>query len=316
MPPIFCAISSSALRCASLMRGDDQILQHLDVVFRDDLGIDLERLHLLGAVDDDGDHAAAGVAFDRAARPSASAGAPASAAPASSSAGCSWHSHLLDVADLRRETLRASPARRRRRAPARAAPIFLSAACRPRPPSAGAAARASACTPPTAIRRPRDLLRDRFEPGAVLLEHVAQRALVRRKRERHAVAGDLDLLRLRHDRVVEHDLRLADLGEKRVLEVAGRRAGCGDRRDVGRRRDRPACGAAAVLRRRGAGRLETAAARSRGLRRWRRCRGRRRACAAAGRAAASRRGDRLPAIRSSIGTSLRRWIHRSSAISR
>ena len=44
--------------------GDDQILQHLDVFLRDDLGIDLQRLHLLGAVDDDRDHAAAGVAFD------------------------------------------------------------------------------------------------------------------------------------------------------------------------------------------------------------------------------------------------------------
>ena len=33
-------------------RGDDQVLQHLDVVLRHDLGIDLDRLQLLGAVDD------------------------------------------------------------------------------------------------------------------------------------------------------------------------------------------------------------------------------------------------------------------------
>src|ERR1700682_5767746 len=45
-------------------RGHDQILQHLDVLFRDDFRIDLQRLHLLGAIDDNGDHAAAGVAFD------------------------------------------------------------------------------------------------------------------------------------------------------------------------------------------------------------------------------------------------------------
>src|SRR5205807_6775270 len=43
---------------------DDQILQHLDIFSGDDLGIDLQRLHLLGAVDDNGDHAAAGVALD------------------------------------------------------------------------------------------------------------------------------------------------------------------------------------------------------------------------------------------------------------
>ena len=63
--PSAVCISSSALRCASLMRREDQVLQHLDVVLRDDLGIDLERLHLLGAVDDDGDHAAAGRASTR-----------------------------------------------------------------------------------------------------------------------------------------------------------------------------------------------------------------------------------------------------------
>ena len=45
-------------------RRDYQILQHDDVVFRDDLGIDLQRLDLLGAVDDDGHHAAAGIPLD------------------------------------------------------------------------------------------------------------------------------------------------------------------------------------------------------------------------------------------------------------
>ena len=60
---------------------------------------------------------------------------------------------------------------------------------------------------------------ERLEPGPVLLEHVAQRPLGRRKRERHAIRGDLDLLRLRHDGAVEHHLRLADLREPRVLEV-------------------------------------------------------------------------------------------------
>src|SRR5438445_13343263 len=44
--------------------GDDQILQHLDVVFRDHFGIDRERLNLFGPVDHHGDHAAAGVTLD------------------------------------------------------------------------------------------------------------------------------------------------------------------------------------------------------------------------------------------------------------
>src|SRR6185436_5080137 len=38
---------------------NDQILQHLDIVFRDNFGIDLDRLKLLGTVDNDRDHAAA-----------------------------------------------------------------------------------------------------------------------------------------------------------------------------------------------------------------------------------------------------------------
>src|SRR5947209_5579994 len=45
-------------------RRHDQVLQHLDVFLRDDFRIDLQRLDLLRAVDDDGDHAAAGGRFD------------------------------------------------------------------------------------------------------------------------------------------------------------------------------------------------------------------------------------------------------------
>src|SRR5262249_54061091 len=45
-------------------RGDDQVLQHRDVVFRHHLGVDPDRLHLLRAVDDDRHHAAAGVPLD------------------------------------------------------------------------------------------------------------------------------------------------------------------------------------------------------------------------------------------------------------
>src|SRR5688572_24553483 len=45
-------------------RGENEILEHLDVVFRHDLGIERDLLHLLVAVHDDGDHAAAGGGFD------------------------------------------------------------------------------------------------------------------------------------------------------------------------------------------------------------------------------------------------------------
>src|SRR5688500_18699915 len=44
--------------------GDDQILQHLHVVFRHNLRVDRDRQQLFGAVDDDRDHAAAGGRFD------------------------------------------------------------------------------------------------------------------------------------------------------------------------------------------------------------------------------------------------------------
>src|SRR5688572_6105764 len=43
---------------------DDQILKHLDFLLRDDLGINGDGLHLLGAVDDDGHHPAAGRRLD------------------------------------------------------------------------------------------------------------------------------------------------------------------------------------------------------------------------------------------------------------
>src|SRR5438105_9957583 len=44
--------------------GDDEVLEHLDLVFRHDLGVDLQRLNLLCAVDDDGDHPASGAGLD------------------------------------------------------------------------------------------------------------------------------------------------------------------------------------------------------------------------------------------------------------
>src|SRR5687767_12834424 len=44
--------------------GDEQVLQHLDIVFGHDFRVDLYRLQLLGAVDDDCHHAAAGRRFD------------------------------------------------------------------------------------------------------------------------------------------------------------------------------------------------------------------------------------------------------------
>src|SRR5437764_1107742 len=37
---------------------DDEILEHLDILFRDHLRVDLQRENLLGAVDNDGHHAA------------------------------------------------------------------------------------------------------------------------------------------------------------------------------------------------------------------------------------------------------------------
>src|SRR5439155_15007337 len=56
------------------------------------------------------------------------------------------------------------------------------------------------------------LLSEAFEPRAILLELVPQRALIRREAERHTIAGNLDLLGLCDDHVVEDRLRLADLG--------------------------------------------------------------------------------------------------------
>src|SRR5512134_2981838 len=45
-------------------RGQNEVLKHLDVILRDRLWIDLDRVHLLGAVHDDGDHAPARRRFD------------------------------------------------------------------------------------------------------------------------------------------------------------------------------------------------------------------------------------------------------------
>ena len=229
-----------------------------------------------------------------------------------------------------RETLRASPARRRRRAPARAAPIFLSAACWSAAAAALPARPAAAARPPArrrpSILRPATCCADRLEPRAVLLERVAQRALRRRERERDAIAGDLDLLRLRDDRVVEHALRLADLGEERVLEVAAPVRPASASTADGARRSRPRLRPSAPAGDAGAA---TAGARWRtptpagdAARRAREAGAAERAGAGCGavceRRAQARRRTPLPApaIRSSIGTSLRRWIHRSSAISR
>src|SRR4029078_1689265 len=60
-----------------------------------------------------------------------------------------------------------------------------------------------------------------FEPGAVLLQPRAPRAVLRPEREHHLVALELDLLRLGHDGAVKELLRLADLGEERLLEDGG-----------------------------------------------------------------------------------------------
>src|SRR5260370_35687427 len=68
------------------------------------------------------------------------------------------------------------------------------------------------------------LLRCRLEPDSILLELIAQRALSRRERERHTVAGDLYLLRLRDHHVVENGLALADLAHKGVLKCTSPRA--------------------------------------------------------------------------------------------
>ena len=42
----------------------DRLVKDYDIIFVDDFRIDPDRQHLLGAVDGDGHHAAAGVAFD------------------------------------------------------------------------------------------------------------------------------------------------------------------------------------------------------------------------------------------------------------
>src|SRR4029079_12173474 len=91
-----------------------------------------------------------------------------------------------------------------------------------------------------------ELARGRFQPGAILLELGAQRAVLRREGEDRAVPLELDLLRLRDDGPVEEFLALADLAEKRLLERRGihrrerRRVGGRRRGWLYRRRCRPA----------------------------------------------------------------------------
>ena len=173
--------------------GDDQVLQHLDVVFRDHLGIDLERLHLLRAVDDDGDHAAAGVALDLS---SAICFCICSCICCACFIIC-WIFMVIQLGPCHpvtsprrlgspRETRRASPARRRRPAPARRSADFLSAA----------AVRPAPRAPPRRTRRrpgrddgqlaAGDLLRDRFEPRR-FCSNFSRSVCWSAKRERHAV---------------------------------------------------------------------------------------------------------------------------------
>src|SRR5262245_12774046 len=60
---------------------------------------------------------------------------------------------------------------------------------------------------------PTETLRRSFEPRARLIELLAQRTMRRQERERDAIVGDIDLLRLRNDGVVEERLAGADLGK-------------------------------------------------------------------------------------------------------
>ena len=83
-PPHLRLDRSSTLRAASLTAASDQVLQHLDVVGVDDLGVDLEAASArFCAVHLDLDHAAAGSGLDQTPR-SRPASAPAPAAAASS----------------------------------------------------------------------------------------------------------------------------------------------------------------------------------------------------------------------------------------
>src|SRR5262245_16371894 len=70
---------------------------------------------------------------------------------------------------------------------------------------------------------PSQLLRQGLEPAAILFEHLAQRLLRGREGEGDVIGGDLDLLRLRDDRIVKDTLRRADLRKQRVLETGLRR---------------------------------------------------------------------------------------------
>ena len=83
------ASASSTLRCASLIAATIRSCSISTSSFDTTSGSILIDSNVLVAVDDDGHHAAAGGGFDASSRPSASAGAPASAAPAASFSECS-----------------------------------------------------------------------------------------------------------------------------------------------------------------------------------------------------------------------------------
>src|SRR4051794_9882365 len=221
IPPTFLVISSSALRCASFNAATIRSWSIPTSSFETTSGSIFKDWTCLAPLTTTVTMPPPALPR-RAARTSASADAPASAARSSSCPGCS---HFLDVADLRgkdfehrldagvghrlfakRRLLVVGSARRGltavlRRLGGRRAAVELDAAHGNAP--AG------------------HLLRDRLEPGAVLLEHVEQRPLVRREGEGDGIAGNLDLLRLRAHGAVEHHLRPADLVEQRVLEISG-----------------------------------------------------------------------------------------------
>src|SRR5262249_47941695 len=174
----------------------------------------------------------------RASLPSASACAPASAAPASSSAVCSWFPpcrlHFLDVLDLRREDvehrLDAVVGERALlellfsiRADGRAlCRRRLDEACRPR--NGVASRRRTTCCHSHPIGGTHAHLpscqatRGLLQPRAHLLELRAQRAMLRGEHETDGVGLQIDPLRLRDDRAVEIFLLLADLFEERFLQ--------------------------------------------------------------------------------------------------
>ena len=197
-------------------------------------------------------------------------------------------------------------------------------------PGSGAGIAPSAAT--TAILRPASWVAMVSSSGRSA-RAAPYRPVLRSERDDDAVAFDVDALRLRDDRAVEELLRPSDLFEERLLEAI--------RRDrvappAATRRSRPCFPAPDFG---GDSGRRTSGGRGAALG-WRRCRGRRRAAsrpawcerrAAAAAAAPGAPADgsepcerpgaavpprSRPSIRSLSGTSLRRWIQRSSVISR